>query len=423
MSLSTRSEPHATEIGILDFVTDSYGNHSFNIEDNSTSAWVDDTTAILDRDGGTIGAILVNVTKNEISPENQKVFDDVIYVTNKIVPPIIITIGIIGNILSFLVLRKRKYAKQSTCVYMRALTFFDSFTLLLYSFQRYLLKLSPDVFWKNGNFFCKEFIFVAYLSMCNSHWTLVFMTVDRFIAVGFPLKSAALCSPRRSKKCIVALAGVSFLFNAQQFLRIANPEANILKFKCPFDYAIVTPAYELIFQHMLTYLVFYTPLFSLLVLNILIVYNVTKSGKKKLGIADAIRGDSLRRFRRGQDRQITVMLLLVTWVFTIAVTPFTLDHLFWDVIMPHLEVQDPFLRELRHVLYEIAMTCITINPAINFYLYCLGCHKFRVDLKSIFRFKSCRKKDSDLEKNSMSQGLDSTLSMDTIETDSITTRL
>ncbi|XP_064637017.1 FMRFamide peptide receptor frpr-18-like [Lineus longissimus] len=398
--------------------------HSFVTEDDNVTAADDNTTAILDQDGGTNSPFSVNITESGISPEHQKLFDEIIFATNMIVPPIIISIGIIGNILSFLVLRKKKYAKQSTCVYMRALTFFDSFTLLVYAFQRYLLKLTPDTFWANGDAFCKEFIFVAYLSMSNSHWTLVMMTVDRFIAVRFPLKSVTTCTPRRSKKCILVMAVVATLFNTQQFLRIANPHANVLKFKCPFDYTIVSPAYELIFQHILSYLVFYTPLFSLLILNVLIVYSVTKRGKKskKLGISDAVRGDSLRRFRRCQDRQITVMLLLVTWVFTIAVTPFTLDHLFWDVIMPHLEDTDPFLRELRHVLYEIALTCIIINPAINFYLYCLGCHKFRNDLKSLFRIMFFRRKDSEMDKGStQSQHCDSIISTETIETDSVTT--
>jgi hypothetical protein len=401
--------------------------------DNSTRTGV---AIAVGQDGGSIGAILENVTKNEISPEQQKVFDDVIFVTNMIVPPIIITIGIIGNILSFLVLRKRKYAKQSTYVYFRALTFFDSFTLLVYSFQRYLLRLSPDVFWKNGDIFCKEFIFVAYLTMSVSHWTLVLMTVDRFIAVAFPLKWTDLCTPRRSTKYIIAMAIITVLFHAQQFLRKAHPEANVLKDKCPFDYVIVTPDYELAFMYMFVVLVFYIPFFSLLILNVLIVYNVRKRGKEKEKLWRSVSAHdlstTLRRLRRGrQDRQITVMLLLVTTVFTIAVTPYTLDHFFWDVIKRHLEDQEPFLRELRHVSYEIALTCFMINPAANFYLYCLGCNQFRKDLKSVFKFSGSLKKTPsdvqqlsssergrgfelssrnylDLEKTSVSQGPDTT---------------
>jgi hypothetical protein len=409
MNLPPRSTPQR---GVLDFVTDSY--RRFITEENSTRA--DDTTAILDRVGGTIGAILVNVTKNEISPEYQKVFDDVIFVTTKIVPPIIITIGIIGNILSFLVLRKRKYAEQSTFVYLRALTFFDSFTLLVYSFQRYLLKLFPDEFWKNGDIFCKEYMFVAYLTMSISHWTLVLMTVDRFIAVVYPLKWTNLCTPRRSKTILVAMTIITVLFHAQQFLRVANQEANVMRFKCPFDYTIVPLDYESIFLYKFVVLVFYIPLFSLLILNVLIVFNVRKRGKEKK--------KRLVSVRRGQERQMNVMLLLVTSVFTMAVTPYTLDHFFWDMIMPDLENQS-FFRELRHVLYEIAHVCIMINPAANFYLYCLGCHKFRNDLKSVFKFKLfsssattkhelsareggtrfqvCSRKDSNLVKNSVNK--------------------
>jgi hypothetical protein len=416
----------------LDISTDSY--RSFVTENTSTTS-AKGTTAIHDQYYGTSDAMLENVTENDISPEYKKLFDDIIFVTDKIIPPFIITIGLVGNILSFVVLRKTKYTKQSTCVYLRALTLIDSILLLVYSLQRYLLRLFPDVFWANGDIFCKEFIFVAYGSLSNCHWTLVFMTVDRFIAVAFPIKCATLCSTSRSKKCLASMTIITLLFHLQQFLRKADPEGNVLIGKCPFDYAIVTPAYELIFQDIFVILVFYIPLFSLIILNALIIYNVRKRGKEtdRLCLSASTQSDSFSRHRRGQERQITVMLLLVTTVFTIAVTPFTLDHLVWGVFKPHLE-NDPYHRELRHVLYEIALTCVMINPAINFYLYCLGCHKFRDDLKSIFGFKnqiqsqvsnSKSRKYSGLENNIANQGPDSTTSADTVETDcnGISTRL
>ena len=332
---------------------------------------------------------LINNITDDLPLWEENLFIGTIFLFDKCLPPVLIAIGLVGNLLAFLVPRRPKYYKQSTCVYMRALTFFDSFTLIFYILQRYLLHMFPDQFWSMGSFFCKEFIFIAYFALSTSHWAIVLMTIDRFIAVRFPLRSATLCTTNRAKTYIVVMTLMFAAFHFQHFWRKDDVTGNVLKYKCPYDYEVIKPEYEIIYQHLFVNIVMVGPLLIVFVLNIWIVVTVRNSHRKQreMGMRQ---GQNGRRF--GTDKQITFMLLLVSWVFTLTVIPFTLDHFVWDVGLDvDATTTSKRMLLLRAMLYEVAMNVLAINPACNFYMYCLGCKKFRMNLKQLFL---CRKRRS-----------------------------
>ena len=322
----------------------------------------------------------------DFTPWEKQVLRTVITFFNEYLPPVLITIGIIGNVLAFVVLKNPKFRKQSTCVYMRALACFDSYTLIVHTLQRYLLQMFPDPFWSLGDFFCKEYLFLGYLAWTISHWTIVLMTIDRFIAVRFPLQSSAICTTSRAKILIIVMTVTFITFHLQQFWRVVDDEGAVLKFKCPYDYRVIAQEYEIVFQHLFVTITLVIPIVCVFVFNVLIVYTVRASHKKhqELGIKQST---NTKQRRVGTDDQITVMLLLVSWVFTLTLTPFTLDHFIFDFGLSISANSSSRLALIRMMTYETSVNLQAINPCCNFFMYCLGCQKFRLVLRSLFNLR------------------------------------
>ena len=114
--------------------------------------------------------------------------------------PIIIFFGIPGNILSFLVMSKKSNRKISSCVYMAALAWCD-FGVLVIGLITWInqdnslvkifsLQVSTD--------FCVYATYALFICTQTGVLTIVSMTVDRFLAITFPLKSAVLNTTRRA---------------------------------------------------------------------------------------------------------------------------------------------------------------------------------------------------------------------------------
>jgi hypothetical protein len=67
-----------------------------------------------------------NFGYSEIPDYEIAIFRLSLLLINKVLPPAVIGVGLVGNILAFLVLRQPQYAKQTTCFYMRTLAIFDT---------------------------------------------------------------------------------------------------------------------------------------------------------------------------------------------------------------------------------------------------------------------------------------------------------
>jgi hypothetical protein len=65
-----------------------------------------------------------------LSPEVERIFSATLFTIIIILPPTVIILGLVGNILVFVVFRQPQYAKKTTCLYMRVLAIFDSASLL-----------------------------------------------------------------------------------------------------------------------------------------------------------------------------------------------------------------------------------------------------------------------------------------------------
>lgn len=134
--------------------------------------------------------------------------------------PALVLIGSIGNILSVLVFFKTKLRKLSSSYYLAALGISDT-CFLIGLFISWLNFIDIDIY--NNNIYCQFFTFFTALCSFLSVWLVVAFTVERFIAVLYPLKRQTMCTVRRAKMVLCGLTILGGIHSAP-ILLFASPQ-------------------------------------------------------------------------------------------------------------------------------------------------------------------------------------------------------
>ncbi|XP_050517196.1 thyrotropin-releasing hormone receptor-like isoform X1 [Diabrotica virgifera virgifera] len=123
--------------------------------------------------------------------------------------PVIIVTGFLGNLTSCVVLLCTHLKLRSSSYYLAALALADSGYLLcllvLYCSSNNFIHLY------NMQGICQMCIYLTYVFSFLSVWLIVAFTIERFIAVQYPLKKPYICTAKRAKKIVSGLGLVAFL--------------------------------------------------------------------------------------------------------------------------------------------------------------------------------------------------------------------
>ncbi|TSP90512.1 Galanin receptor type 1 [Bagarius yarrelli] len=137
-------------------------------------------------------------------------------------------LGIVGNTLVIVVIGriKSKRSRSTTNIFILNLSIADlSFLLFCVPFQATIYSLPEWVF---GAFLCKFVHYVFTLSMLVSIFTLVAMSVDRYVAVVLSKKSPCIRNRRNALTGLCVIWALSFIFAApvaQHQILTNHPEA------------------------------------------------------------------------------------------------------------------------------------------------------------------------------------------------------
>jgi hypothetical protein len=82
-----------------------------------------------------ISTVPVTTPKPTLTPYEEYLFTTVLWTVHYVLDPIVLALGLLGNILAFLVLLQPQYRNQTTCLYMRILAVFDTSIILLKNVQ------------------------------------------------------------------------------------------------------------------------------------------------------------------------------------------------------------------------------------------------------------------------------------------------
>ena len=107
---------------------------------------------------------------------------------NMYITPIIMLFGIIGNIMTLIVLRSRYYSSSPTCVGLSALTVADIGVILARGIHHWLDKAYNIDILLHSRFNCKSMVYIVFVIEQLSGMLIMITTLERLIAVWFPLK-------------------------------------------------------------------------------------------------------------------------------------------------------------------------------------------------------------------------------------------
>lgn len=306
--------------------------------------------------------------------------------------PFLVASGSIGNWLSVIVFFSTKLRKLSSSYYLAALAISDTGFLLAH-FMTWLNMIEIHYF--NTPIICEVSIYISNVCSFLSVYFIVAFTVERFIAVRYPLKRPSMCTVSRAKIVLSSLTLFALISYTPTFI-IAGVEERVLGNRT-VPYCDVREGYKDL-SHIINsidaFVVLIIPFSAICVINICICYTVwklarirrtmTNSASSTTRTVNGIHRPTIRTAAascmRNQSSQtkVTKMLLVVSTVFLILNLP---SYIFRarSYFVEKNEEKAELLMIVQHSSYILFQT----NFAINFILYCISGQNFRKALASL----------------------------------------
>lgn len=297
--------------------------------------------------------------------------------------PIISTIGIVGIILTVLVLSK-KTMSTSTNSYLISLAISDLVFLLILSAKCFENKLNRENHYQY--IFVMTYIYIILTAfLMASVWLTVMLAIERYIAICHPLRAMGICTVARARGIIVFIYILSLLLRIPDFLKyeVRSFREPCLKKDVMFqDVSVLAQnnTFRLVTSWVDCILLAILPFSLLLFLNICLISEIHRSTNylRYHMATDA----NVQTIITGEEIKITMMLISVVVVFFICEAPF--------VILGILKQLNPdTLFENYNLLSYITILLLVLRSSFNFVLYCWFSEKFWNTFKKTFCSAPC----------------------------------
>lgn len=161
--------------------------------------------------------IVESVDQNErpddvLDPAYAQFRDQTRFWIQRVAVPLIMVIGLFGNLVTVIIMTRRRM-RSTTNMYLAALAFVD----MLYLVLTFMLGLShyPNMAERRYYLYwhLRPFL-MMFTDACSntSVWLTVTFTIERFIAVKYPMKGKVWCTEARAKKLIICVFMFGLLF-------------------------------------------------------------------------------------------------------------------------------------------------------------------------------------------------------------------
>ena len=285
--------------------------------------------------------------------------------------------GIIGNIITILVLISPSMRTTSTNIYLTALSCSNILFLLIFipSYSmRYLL--GYKLFLTNQPPFAFEVLLLRLpttpiyntLSLSIIYLTIA-LSLDRLILVKFPLKAKQTLTLRTTFSAISFIYLFCIIYCIPYWLeQHYRPDIK----QCRLT-SIGIKLYKYTRIYIYIPVVYLFPFVTLTCINITIIQDLIAGKRRK----ESLGAKSTKK--KQADHHITLMLVAVIIVFVLCQLPLLILNI-WHAIDPTKEHGIFF-----HILNSVGVLLIVFNTSTNFLLYCFFGQKFRQTLvKFIF---------------------------------------
>lgn len=327
---------------------------------------------------------------------------DVVYVEQKIAdfiwtyfPPIVVTVGTIGNLLSFVVLLRSRMRSTSVYFYLMVLACADTMILYVSAFKTWIRVVTGFELLYASDASCKIIFFLSLVSFHLAAWIIVLITLDRFIVVWFPLKATTMCILSRARLATVSLVTIIVVYNVHVFWTFGLVPMRSGGRRClPVD---AYKSFTLLPFHILRLITYsFLPFVIILVLNVAIIVRLRRTpmdlhgqdtqhhGHTSAATAGPAQKDGSAKSRVGgtgprPHLRLTYMLLTVSIAWLLLTAPWTIESLInsWDSKDPRTRARQVLAKTVCFMLYYA-------NHSINFFLYCITGNKFYRELVDLY---------------------------------------
>ncbi|KAJ8318186.1 hypothetical protein KUTeg_003277 [Tegillarca granosa] len=298
------------------------------------------------------------------------------YIFQGILLPIISLFGVIGNILTMVVLWRREM-QSTTILFLRALVITDTgiiivacvaispFTIALFHPEMSLFK---DVIYPN--IYTAVNYTVMTIQLCNV-WITVFVSVERYIAICHPFMATRICTKRKTWVSLIVISIIAVIYNIPRALATRAKTPCLENQEEGVCFVLVNTAFGESFMYVTVYMVwmyaiiiYIIPLTLLSVLNILIIKELMRMRERRAGT----------NIQEDSEANLSLVLVLIVVVFILCQTPglfAQFDFLFNGIVM---------LKWLA-----VSNTLFVTNSSVNFLIYTAVGRKFRKTLLKVFR--------------------------------------
>ncbi|XP_063794630.1 growth hormone secretagogue receptor type 1-like [Pseudophryne corroboree] len=308
--------------------------------------------------------------------ETAALFDLHLLVPVTIICIVLFILGVTGNLITILIFKSYKDMRSTVNMYLSSMAVSDILIFLGLPSDLYRIwKYKPYIF---GNFLCK---FLVYLSEACTYCTILHITtvsVERYLAICFPLKAKTMITKKRVKIIIIFLwvlalltAGPSvFLFGVEHRPE-TQPEETM---ECKY----MNSSAQNGLLHIMTWVstvYFFIPMFFLTLLYGLIC---RKLWKNKLG-----RHRPTAANRSKHHKQTVKMLAVVVLSFVLCWLPFHIGRILFALA----GIREYMFYDLTQYLNLISMVLFYLSASINPMLYNIMSQKYRAAMSKILNIR------------------------------------
>ncbi|XP_035035518.1 somatostatin receptor type 5 isoform X2 [Hippoglossus stenolepis] len=226
-------------------------------------------------------------------------------VVTAVIYTIVFIVGFLGNTLVIYVVVRYAKMKTVTNMYILNLALADELYILGIPFLGTNSVLS---YWPYGDFFCKVCMTADAMSQFSSTFCLTVMSIDRYLAVVYPIRSSKWRKPQVAKVFNGMVWVVSFLIVLPVTI-YSDVQDNF--YTCNVTWPDPNDLWSIVFILYTSILGFFCPLFVISLCYLIIVIKVRSAGVRA-GLTK----------RRRSERKVTRMVVIIVLVFVLCWLPF-----------------------------------------------------------------------------------------------------
>ncbi|KAJ6660952.1 hypothetical protein lerEdw1_016972 [Lerista edwardsae] len=295
---------------------------------------------------------------------------------------LLFVVGILGNMMTMLVVSKFQSMRTTTNLYLSSMAFSDLLIFLCMPLD--LFRLWQYRPWNFGDLLCKLFQFVSESCTYATILNITALSVERYFAVCFPLRAKVVITKGKVRLVILVLWVVSFVSAGPIFVLVGVEHENGTN---PLDTNECRTTEYAVQSGLLTIMVwtssvfFFLPVFCLTVLYSLIVRKLWRRQRKDIGPKASVRDK--------YNRQTVKMLAVVVLAFVLCWLPF---HIGRYLFSKSFEAGSLEIAVISQYCNLASFVLFYLSAAINPILYNIMSKKYRKAAYRLFGIKPARKK-------------------------------